>query len=132
MTRRTIAALAVLATLATCAGCSGSDSSADAHPGARDRGMSLKETCPQVEAAVRGVDIISSPDRLQTAHDKVQALAEAGDLETRNALRPVVSTIAKMHDAQPGQQAADAFDAWTTTLGDISKRCGAVGSSAFQ
>jgi hypothetical protein len=95
-------------------------------------GVGLRETCPRVEAAIRNVDIISPPVKMATAHGRVQALADAGDLETKNALRGVVEVIEEMQTAAQGQESVDAFSAWTAAVSNLADRCRAVGSSALQ
>jgi hypothetical protein len=92
----------------------------------------LKETCPEVEAAIRGVDIISAPAQIAAAEEKVQALSDDGDTETQNGLAPVLEVLEQMRTAKQGQEANAAFGAWTDAVAGLADRCATVGSSAFQ
>lgn len=94
--------------------------------------VGLRETCPEVEAAIRNVDIISPTARMAAAHARVEELSQAGDLETKNALRGVVDGIDEMQTAAQGQASVDAFDAWTAAVTNLADRCESFGSSPLQ
>lgn len=108
--------LVLLLSLLLVAACSGADRPAPTPPPAS--GTSLKETCPQVERALRGVDT-SSAASLHDAAARVRALAAAGDAGTRAALDQVVAGLRR-----PGS--------WTATLGQLASACAAAGSPVFR
>jgi hypothetical protein len=114
------------------AGCSTAQTDPAGESGSAVAAVGLRETCPEVEAAIRNVDIISPPAKIATAHARVEELAKAGDLETKNALRGVVDVIDEMQTAAQGQESVDAFDAWTAAVTNLADWCEAVGSSALQ
>lgn len=135
---KTAAAVAMVLALA---GCGGSDSTGSAEPKpsaslssttAAPAAATLKDTCPQVEAAIDGMDFDSDPADLAAAEQTVLALSAAGDVETQNALEPVLTALRKSQTATQGETSADAFDAWTDAGRTIGDRCKAAGSSAFQ
>lgn len=94
--------------------------------------MSLHDSCPQIEAATPG-GMLPSAARWQRAAQDLDAVAQLGDVETQNAMEAYQRAVDKMASDPPsGQPYLNAFDAITSALQDLSVRCKAVGSSAFQ
>jgi hypothetical protein len=92
----------------------------------------LLATCPQVEAVIITLGVVPTAQQLQAAHTQVQALSDAGDLETRNALPSLLASLEGLRAAQPGTEYLDARQSQRTALSDLAGRCKTVGSSALQ
>ncbi len=92
----------------------------------------LARLLPEVEAALPN-GFLPPPAKWGTAAQKLTAIAEAGDVETQNALEGLqraVDTLAA--DPTSGQTYLDADEALLAALDDMAKRCKLVGSSALQ
>jgi hypothetical protein len=136
---RLLLAVVLMGALAACSSAeTGPESLASAPEGA-----SLKDTCPQVEREVRVVvDAYSVHSQLaplrqadiaQVALTRMEALREAGDLETQNALDVVIVATRPLTEPHPfGVELQNAKRAWLNSLTSLAARCAAVGSSAFQ
>lgn len=95
--------------------------------------MSLREACPQAEAAIKGMDIVSdTPADIRAAADRVQAIVDAGDQETVNAMSRLADAIRAGESTKPGMEKIDASQRLIAALGTLADRCEAVGSSSFQ
>lgn len=92
----------------------------------------LKDTCPQLEAAISGIDIVSPPGKITAAQGAVQELSDRGDTETQNALTNVVVALGQLRTAEQGQGSLDARNSMRAALDNLADRCAAVGSSAMQ
>lgn len=102
--------------------------------------MTLKEICPQVEAALPS-DYLPEADQLKTFAGALQALSLGGDLEAQNAipllLQPTedyyeVVTTGKQHGAAALDKLFAADQEFLRGIDAFAKRCKAVGSSALQ
>jgi hypothetical protein len=145
-TRHILAALAVACLLAACAGESTSTQTTSAPLGSSSTtptptptasptpaGVSLRDTCPEVEQAMKKVDpLLDGPGAVESASHEVANLAAAGDTETKNALDGLAQALAENADASPGQEAVDAARSYLDALDNLATRCAAVGSTALQ
>lgn len=120
-----LAALVLLLSLAACGG-DGEASSAEPSETESVAPATLKETCPQVEAAI-GKD-------WDVARDEVQALSDAGDLETQQAVERVIAALTTLAERKnlTGMALLDARAAIRDSLSGLADRCNAVGSSSLQ
>lgn len=97
--------------------------------------VTLRETCPEIEAALPG-GYLPKADRMATFLGDLASLQEQGDTETKNAidlLRPATATYhdSVATDAPIGDQ-LDAHIAWLDAISAVADRCEAAGSSALQ
>jgi hypothetical protein len=126
-------AAALLATLLAACG-SGEPTSGDSpasSPSVTTTANSLKDTCPQVEAALP-TGLVPPSSKFEAARVEIQGLSDSGDVETQNALDGLVKALAAMRDASPGGEYVDASQKLLAALDDLAIRCKAVGSSALQ
>lgn len=138
-----IIAAAVLATALT--GCSSDDGDKDTGKVASSESptsptptvepMTLKEVCPEVEAALPN-GFIPKEARLTEFVDKLEELAAGGDTETKNAIAVLQGPTTDMRDAvaadAQGGDLVDANIAWLDGITAFADRCKAAGSSALQ
>lgn len=123
--------LAAVALAATACGGSDESEAAPTTPSATVTERTLAETCPLLEQATP-TGLMPSDNRLATYAAKLSEFATLGDAETRNALKPMRAAVEATRTAEPGSDAAAAFEDWTAALGVLAERCNAVGSGAFQ
>lgn len=135
MTRR-VAVCAVL--VASLAACGGSDQA--------DQGVSLRESCAEIEAAMPpppgpGPRDAPSAAQWEQFSSDLTVIAEAGDTETKNAieaLQEAVEEKVRVTAWTPPYSPSEALDkidaelARLDALDDLRLRCKAVGSSALQ
>ena len=121
--------VAIIAAAVFLTGCGSSDPAAA--PSRAPAGRALADTCPLLEAATP-TGMMPSNTRLTEYADELQTLADAGDVETRNAIAVMQAAVDQLQTANPGSDYTAAFDAMTNALRTFAARCGAVGSSAFQ
>lgn len=95
-------------------------------------GATLLLTCPEVESVIITLNGVPTAGQYGAAHTEMQALSDAGDLETRNALTGVVASLGKLQSAQQGSENLDGQRALLAALDDLAGRCKTVGSSALQ
>lgn len=137
--------LALVASLALLAGC-GDDGGASGEQGEPAASSSptetkLVNTCPEVESAIRRNEDADGYSELKSDLD---ALAESGDTETKNALVGLIEATAQLIEHERKSDAGelspedamtellDAQDAFDGAVGTLADRCEAVGSSALQ
>lgn len=96
-----------------------------------DEPVTLQESCPQLEAAYPDSGF---PDGVEWSAylDEVDAIHQAGDLETRNAIEPLGSAAQWLAAEPRGSELLDARANMRAVLDNLRDRCAAVGSSAFQ
>jgi hypothetical protein len=121
--------VAIIAAAVFLTGCGNSDPAPTSTP--TPAAASLADTCPLLEQATPA-GMLPSRARLAEYADDLQALADAGDVETRNAIAVMQDAVTQLQTAEPGADYTAAFDTMTNALRTIATRCGAVGSSAFQ
>ena len=95
--------------------------------------LSLRESCPQIEAGLPEDTILSEPAEWRAYAEQLAQIAAQGDVETQNAvdlLQTEVGTLAM--DPERGMETIDASIALLDALDTVAKRCKAVGSSALQ
>lgn len=129
--RNVLVSVMLVGLLAACG--SGEPTSGDSpasSPSVTTTANSLKDTCPQVEAALPG--IMASSSKIEAARVEIQGLSDSGDVETQNALDGLVQALAAMRDATPGGEYVDASQKLLAALDDLAIRCKAVGSAALQ
>lgn len=123
--------VAIIAAAVFLTGCGSSDPAPTTAPSSAPAGRSLADTCPLLEAATP-TGMMPSNTRFAQYADELQTLADAGDVETRNAIAVMQAAVDQLQTANPGSDYTAAFDAMTNALRTFAARCGAVGSSAFQ
>lgn len=96
---------------------------------------SLRETCPDIEAALPGGYMPEAP-KMADFLGELASLEEQGDTETKNAIELLRPATAEFHDAiatdAPPADKLDAHSAWLDAISAVADRCAAVGSSALQ
>jgi hypothetical protein len=91
----------------------------------------LKDSCPLVEAALPQDEFKGAQLRAFLA--TLSQLSEAGDVETKNALKIVISASQELlHSRQAPLGRLSAHPAWLSSLDTLAERCRTVGSSALQ
>ena len=95
-------------------------------------GVTLLKTCPQVESALVEMSGTWTGKQWGAAREQVQILSDAGDLETKNALRGVLAGMETMQSEPQGVAFLDAEEANDRALSNFNARCRTVGSSAGQ
>jgi hypothetical protein len=134
-----------VALLALAAGCGGSvEGAADPTPQARSTSadptpatspppaVSLRESCPQVEAALPG-GAVPPAAKWREFSAKLDRIAAAGDLETKNAVQNLQQAADALAAGPPaGDAYLDASEDFLDAVSDLAGRCRDVGSSALQ
>lgn len=92
---------------------------------------SLRDSCPLIERAIPTAAFPNAVKLTQSAQD-LQQLSNAGDVETQNAVDPLVAASRQLVGAEAGEEAGIAYEVWLDTIGSVARRCKAVGSSALQ
>jgi hypothetical protein len=93
---------------------------------------SLREACPEVEAAMPE-GVIPSAARWQKFSVELDELAVAGDVETKNALENLEEAVDRLAEDPPaGQAYLEAHQALLDAIINLADRCEAVGSSALR
>jgi hypothetical protein len=135
MKKATVAGLALI--LLTSA-CGGSESASDrptltpSSSGPTAPAISLRQSCPQIEAALP-TGVVTPASEWQQFGLRLSEIADAGDLETKNALMGLQSAVDILaSDPANGQPALDAEQSLLAALDNLAIRCKAVGSSALQ
>jgi hypothetical protein len=96
-------------------------------------GATLLRTCPQVESSIITLNGVPNAEQYGASHSRVQALSNAGDLETQNALTGLLASLETLQGTPPGgSEYLDAHQAFLAALSDLAGRCKTVGSSALQ
>ena len=94
--------------------------------------LTLREACPEVEAAMPG-GMLPPASRWEQFSADLDALAEQGDTETQNALAGLQDSAEVLaSDPANGSPLVDATQAYLTSLDNFADRCRAVGSSALR
>lgn len=97
--------------------------------------MTLKEICPQVEAALPGGMIPTAP-KLQAFISSLQTQLEQGDVEAQNAIPllfgPTQDLYAVIAAGGQGSDLTDALGPYIDGISAFANRCKAAGSSALQ
>jgi hypothetical protein len=130
MWTRTAAAAALVLALAACSSDGGRTDPEAAAPSSGPR--SLKDTCAEVAAVVRDVDVVNPQRKIDAAREKLVLLSQGGDAETRDALTGVVDGLARVRKDDGPRRLLAAFGEWTDSVGELGDRCAAVGSVALQ
>lgn len=131
---RGVIGVAALAVVLAASGCGGSESTTgtpEDPASSSEAARTLAETCPLVEKATP-TGLAPSQERLAAYAADLSGFVAAGDVETRNALKPVQAAVEATRTAAQGQESLDAFDQWTAAIDTLAVRCNAVGSGAFQ
>ncbi|MCW2779714.1 MAG: hypothetical protein JWR35_163 [Marmoricola sp.] len=123
---------ALLASLALIVGCGSSPTTQAVHTSTGAFVLTtLRETCPQLEAALPS----GFPTDQETLNftRRLVALSTAGDTETRNAIRLLGDAVAGLVEApDSGLGYIEANQKYLSAIGDFAGRCKTVGSSALQ
>lgn len=135
--RLTVVGLALGLVLVACGGDDGGDSNGGvAAPSTQTESaaeppavVDLKTTCPEVEAALPDY---SEDPAYDAVADEIEGLSAAGDVETQNALGPVIDALRQLATAERGLPYIEADQAYLSSLDGLATRCAAVGSSALQ
>lgn len=97
--------------------------------------MTLREVCPEVEAALPGGAI---PERgpMNTFVGQVNHLQSSSDVEAQNALELLLPASTELQRvialSGTGSLLMDSLSAWLDAISAFAKRCKAAGSSALQ
>lgn len=92
---------------------------------------SLRESCAEVEAGLPEGMLPPAP-RWQQYATELDAIAEAGDTETQNAVENLQDAVDELAADPTGMPFLDAREAMRDALDNLALRCKAVGSSALQ
>ena len=132
MKRATVGGLAALILLTSACNGGSEPTSAPGTPTSSAPAVSLRESCPQVEAGLPH-SAMSPAARWQKYANALTGIAEAGDQETKNALAGLQEAVDMLAaDPAAGSDYLDAQQALIDSLDNLAGRCKAVGSSALQ
>ena len=118
--------------LAFLLGACGGSGESDSKSASKAPSVSLKVSCPKVEAALP-TDVVPSPEQWTQVSEALAKIADEGDLETKNAIESLQRAVATF-EAGPerGQEYVDAEDSLISSIQAVADRCKVVGSSALQ
>lgn len=128
MKRAVLGALPLL----LCAACGTDDGEPSSTASSQEPATSLRESCANVEAALPG-GLVPPARRWRQYATELDAIAETGDTETKNALEGLQRAVDELAaDPAAGLPLLDAREALHGALDNLAGRCKAVGSSALQ
>lgn len=97
--------------------------------------MTLREVCPEVEAALPG-GMIPKRGPMNTFVGQLNHLQSTGDVEAQNALELLLPASSELQQvialSGTGSLLTDTLSAWIDAISAFAKRCKAAGSSALQ
>lgn len=133
--REVVVSVVLVLSVAGCGGQSDTPSSeaGEAKPSPVTEQVSLRDACPQIEAAFPSTDQPESP-AWQEFSDLLAELSETGEVETKNAIATLEPPVDEFASEEPleGLPFLEARSAMRGAVSTLRDRCEAVGSSAFQ
>lgn len=123
--------VAVIAS-ALLAGCGGDEEAQPAAPSSDPPAtVALVDACPDIEAGLP-TGAFPSAEQWSAYNAELSELAEAGDVETQNAIEVLRPAVVELAANPGGSELLDARASLRSALGTVAERCASVGSSALQ
>ena len=94
--------------------------------------VSLKDSCPKVEAANPSDAFFTTTTEWEQAAKALGQIAEEGDVETKNAVESLQEAYETLQDPAQGFPRTEAVDSLIAALDAVANRCKIAGSSALQ
>ena len=95
--------------------------------------VSLKDSCPKVEATLPEEAIFATTTEWEQAAKALGQIAEEGDVETKNAVESLQEAYETyLQDPAQGQPSVEALDSLLAALDAVANRCKIAGSTALQ